>query len=255
LKSLAAVDCRGPEFEYEIKEDGVRSMNLMKPALGLIASAAILFGSQDAFGQVGCNSCNNGGAASGSWPSSCNGQTRYGGGQGQFATHLDEMRTQCSKVYERNVAWMKPFACNDRMATFSVWSPMVNNGWIAQCTLSEAHFNTDGTLNRLGEAKVAAIMERFSGGERAVFVAQNRDEAVMEDRLASVREVVGQWYGEEMVARVNSTDILPSTGNGRRVEGIMTGYANAQPMPVISAASSAASSSSTNNSSSGAGGQ
>ncbi len=174
----------------------------------------------------------------GSWPSQASQVTGNMSSTSARGAWRNEAAVQGQKIEARNEAWMRPFNCRDRQAYFSVWSPMVDGGWITQCTLNDAHFNDAGNLNEFGEKKIATIMMNFPIEQRMVRIAPTRDGELGNQRLEEVRSVVNRWYGEEMANQVALTHIVPTTFSGRRVEAVNAGYSNQLPAPMISTGSS-----------------
>ncbi|MEZ6095497.1 MAG: hypothetical protein R3C03_14915 [Pirellulaceae bacterium] len=231
-------------------------MNIKRRAFGLLAIAALSVGGANAHAQ--CTSCNQGNVV-GAWPSSQNcGSTSRGlfhnGHHGNFQARRAETLEQASKISARNEAWMKPFNCTDRNAYFNVWTPVLHNGLITQCTLTDVHFDDDGKVNSMGEKKIAAIMSNFTGDDRRVYIGSNRDASVTEQRVADVRSIVGKWYGDDLASRVEATNLVPNPVDGRRVEAINASYSSMMPPPIINAAGGGTSSSSGSGSGSGGSG-
>ena len=196
-----------------------------------------------------CYSCQNG---------NCGGT--HGGllhaGNGGFASwkedhrqHRAEASAMSKKIYDRNDAWPKPFECWDRTSYFNVWSTMYYSGLAAHCTLGDAHFDAEtGELNRLGERKIATIMQNNAELQRGFLVSSSINPRVTEKRVDNVKAVVRKWYGDEVAQQVATTKIVPMPGNGARIEAINTGDNTSMQPPTINSSSSSSSGSSTGSS-------
>ncbi len=192
-----------------------------------------------------CNSC-QGGSHSGLLQG-------HGGGFANWKENHRQHRAEASamskKIYERNEAWPKPFECWDRTSYFNVWSTMYYSGLAAHCTFSDAHFDSEtGELNRLGERKIATIMQNNAELQRGFLVVASVNPQVTEKRLDNVKAVVRKWYGDDVAQQVATTNVVPRPGSGSRIEAINAGYNTSMQAPSISAGSSSSSSSSGNTS-------
>lgn len=204
-------------------------------ALGWAALATLTLAGSQAIAQ--CQSCQSGSTTvNGAWPG------HVGGVQGQSGDWRAEASQRAKKIEDRNRAWMRPFNCQDRVAYHAAWAPMVQSGWINQCTLDDSHFDEAGKLNNIGEKKVAAIMMNFPADQRMVLIAPHRDTTVVDARLDDVRGIVNRWYGAEMAARVDTTNKVPLPFSGNRVQAINARYMAQLPSPTIATASSSGSS-------------
>lgn len=177
-----------------------------------------------------CNSCASG--VVGSWPS----------GSGRFSAHQQrhaEAQAQQQKIFDRNVAWMKPFNCWDRTAYFNTWSTFTNAGTQAACTLCDAHFDEEsGTINNLGKQKVLEIMANTGNPGQQLFVLGHYQDAIHQERMSSVRAVVSEWFGDDKTNLIVATDQKPVRFNGSRVQAINVAYKTQPANPSLQSTSS-----------------
>lgn len=165
--------------------------------------------------------------------SNCGGPGQFGW-DGSGATFASSAHEQHVKMFERNQAWPKPFACWDRTAYLNTWHQMYSSGLAYDCTLCDSHFEPDtGRLNRMGERKIEVLMQNYPEWQRGVLVAQNRDPELNNLRLESVRESMRQWYGEEYANQVAFSSLHPSPASGAKIQAINTGYFKSMQMPSI----------------------
>jgi uncharacterized membrane protein YgcG len=137
---------------------------------------------------------------------------------------------------ERNRCWPAPFLAPDRMAVRAPFAVMINNGWRAQNTLGDDHFDTDtGTLNEAGELKVRDILTYSPPEHRTVFVLQAQNEDVSAARNHSVSELVAklQPYGQGPL--VAGTNLRPRTAPADYISTIGTRFSATTPDPRLPA--------------------
>jgi len=168
-----------------------------------------------------------------------------GHGGGHFARAYE----QHNLIYQRNQAWPKPFICWDRAAYFNTWNQMYTSGLAGECTLSDAHFDSEtGKLNPMGERKIEVIFRNLPETHRGVLIAESRDPNLNNQRLEVARNAVRQWYGEGYASQVALTGRVPEPASGARVYGVNTSYQASLPVPTINnAAGSGSTSGATNN--------
>lgn len=126
-----------------------------------------------------------------------------------------EARAQAEKVFLRNEAWPKPFACWDRQSYFAVWHPMYDAGLASELTLQDAHFEhqTD-KLNNFGLRRLAAIIGNQSQQHPTVWVAPSADDKLTQSRVEYVRFMVDRLLNTTAGATVAVSDqsLVPITG-------------------------------------------
>lgn len=188
-----------------------------------------------AVGNAQCNSCQTGAfSGNGAWPST--------GSNGPFAQQRADYRAWRAEYKEkaavttnRNEAWPKPFACQDRMSYFSTIAMMYDLGWIAQCCLTSVHFDESGNLNEAGQNKVQAIMNNNPLDRRFVYILHSLNVVDTQTRLENVRVAVGNWYGPDLARNVQITDRIPQEISGQRIERINTLYQSGMQPPILPA--------------------
>jgi hypothetical protein len=200
---------------------------MLKTKTLIVAAAVAALASTSVFAQE-CTSCNSFG-----YPSQ-SGYDTYGNPQ-TGTRKLDHWKSINHKVMARNDAWPKPFDCADRQVYFSIWNPMIENGFEEQCILMAAHFDPKtNELNRFGLHTVAGIMQNMPSTHKHVFVNQDTDTNVTQARLRSVEKIVDTFYGSIAPnAKVAVSSKLPSSIRGIRAETINTLFIDGAPSPII----------------------
>ena len=150
---------------------------------------------------------------------------------GGHIAHLKEINRVVSK---RNEAWPKPFACADRQLYFQMWDPMLETGWKSACVFSQRHF-VDGTaeLNQAGRMKMAAIMRNYPIGQKAFYLDRDRPAELLNERMATLKNRVEEWYGLEQVNEIAFIDRGPLDGSGSRAATLSNLYKNGLQAPVL----------------------
>ena len=181
-----------------------------------------------------CQSCNS----DFGYPS---GVSSYGGcggcGSGGSGDHpkLDQMKALNSKVCARNDAWPKPFNCADRQLYFTMWQPMIDQGFEEQCVLTSVHFDPEThQLTKFGISTVAGIMQNMPSARKKVFVNRDSDPSVSQARLNNVQKTVATYYGQVAPnAQVAYSNLMPSSIKGNRAETINRLFIESAPQPII----------------------
>lgn len=190
--------------------------------LGLLAISSLA----PAVANAQCASCQTG-SCNGGWPS------QNGRFEGFRQWHAD-YHQRAAIISQRNNAWPMPFACYDRTAYFATMAAMYESGWIAQCTLTDVHFDaTTGQLTEAGRNKLFAIFANNPLDRRVAYVLHDRDLASSEGRLETVRNQISEWYGPALAGNAVLTDRLPQQVSGQRIEAINTQYRSTMPPPMI----------------------
>ena len=191
-------------------------------------------GGGDSFGGGGCGKC-----------SGC----KHGGKclQG-VKDHFNHLKAIQQRDFARNQAWPKPFNCADRQLYFSIWDPMVERGYRANCLLTDRHFDADSNeLNQVGIAKVAGIFRNSPHAQKVALVQNSGNQAVVDARLNSLRSKIDQWYGSGSFTEVAATDIFPTQFSGSRVHALNTLSFDETPVPAIPVATGTGSTSDVGN--------
>jgi ribosomal protein L37E len=204
-------------------------------SLIFMAAAAVLMGG-NSFAQD-CNTC---GTVS-NYPvaSGCSSCAAGGfGNSGRMSNHraqLQQIFADNAKSRKRNDAWPMPFDCADRQLYFSIWNPMINQGFEEQCVLSSMHFDKEThELNKFGRHAVAGIMQNMPTQFKHVYVNRDSDQSVSDARMASVRDIVSTFYSQVAPnAQLDFSTKLPSSVTGTRAENINRQYIEGAPSPII----------------------
>ena len=186
-----------------------------------------------------CSTC--GDSASFAYPGSacatCSGGTQNYVGRGGHA-HGEVLKARIAhaqaidaRVYARNEAWPKPFACASRNLYGSYWHSMTRSGFADQNTLTGIHFGEDGKLTKYGTHQVAGILRNMPQEYKVVYIQRDKDQETSMQRLNEVQQLVSTWYGQS--GRVAFSDRNPIGQNGLRAENIFNGYHAAMSPPVI----------------------
>lgn len=158
-------------------------------------------------------------------------------------SHFSRAYEQHNLMYQRNQAWPKPFICWDRAAYYNTWSQMYTAGLAGECTLSDAHFDSEtGNLNQMGHQKIEMIFRNLPEPQRGVLVAETRDPNLNNQRLDVARNVVRNWYGEAYASQVALTRNVPQPASGAKVFAVNTRYMSTLPSPTITSSSGSGSS-------------
>lgn len=218
-------------------------MNRRISWIGLsLAIAAVLYVSQSVNAQCdGGGYYPTGGCASGHCGSAACGSSNVGGlhgyrghHNGPFKQHVDHLKEIHRRDFARNQAWPKPFNCADRQLYHAIWNPMIDTGVRWNCVFTAQHFNPDtNDLNATGRAKIKGIFRNAPIDQKMALVQNSGDPAVVEMRLASLRNVIDQWYGTDSFSEIAQTNQFPGSFSGNRAQSINFQYNAETPAPVI----------------------
>lgn len=181
-----------------------------------------------------CSSC----SSEFGYPSSVSDCGGCGGcGSGRSGNHpkIDSMKALNSKVCARNDAWPKPFNCADRQLYFTMWQPMIDQGFEEQCVLTSVHFDPEThELNKFGISTVQGIMQNMPTARKKVFVNRDVDQSISQARLNNVNNVVNTYYNQVAPnAVVAYSNLMPSSIRGPRAEIINQLFIQGAPTPII----------------------
>ena len=181
---------------------------------------------QSAFANTGCGHQGCGGAVGG------------GAGGCQFANELRARSAHAHMIHDRiaarNQAWPKPFDCADRQLYFSIWEPMIDQGFEEQCVLTAAHFDpSTNQLNRFGKHAVAGIMQNMPTTRRTVFIHRDNNHQISELRRDAVRETIETFYSNSGPANIAYSQKRPVTTHGLKAAAIQDSLLGNLPTPVI----------------------
>lgn len=147
----------------------------------------------------------------------------------------DAWKAESAKIQARNDAWPKPFACQDRMAYYSVWDVMINQGYAQNCVLGSQHFKPESNeLNQAGLLKIANLMQNMPSDRRNLLVARDGNDMLAQSRIDHVNQVVRTYHGhaaENMM--IGITDMQPAMMSGVQADAIAKGHLEGLPSPII----------------------
>ena len=153
-------------------------------------------------------------------------------GYGQLSDRLHATQEQNEKIYARNNAWPKPFACASRQHYHNLWRPMYDAGWEDQCILTSVHFDEHGELTRYGKNQISGIMMNMPRSRRTIFVQDLSDPNATNARVAKVQNVIQQWFSQRGgVVQVSARTAV--TLNGTKAVDITERAFGSAPAPVI----------------------
>ena len=139
-----------------------------------------------------------------------------------------------ARVVARNQAWPMPFNCADRQLYFSIWEPMIDQGFEEQCVLTSTHFDAEtGKLNTFGNHTVAGIMQNMPSTRRKVFIHRDVDVESNNTRMAAVKDTINTFYGQSGPAIVEFSSKLPIKLRGSKADAISRLWFENQPTPII----------------------
>lgn len=167
----------------------------------------------------------------------CNDGCGVQGRQGHFQnlkSKLDHMSMLNERVRLRNDAWPKPWACIDRRNYHLMWAPMLGAGREQRCLVPAIGFDKQtNELNTLGINQVADIMRSLPSSQRTVFIEQDVDDAVNQERMTQVKNTIDRYYAQFGVARIALSTRKPHIRSATESELIQEGRVENRPAPVI----------------------
>jgi len=171
----------------------------------------------------------------------CVGGGCFGGGVGvggkldELRANYEQTKAENERITARNNAWPKPFDCADRRAYFSIWEPMIDQGWEEQCVLTASHFDPESNeLNNFGQTAVAGIMQNNPSNRRVVFIQRDVSDQINQQRRSMVEDTINTFYGHSNTAQVAFSNKRPVTTSGARGAQIQEEWLRAQATPAIS---------------------
>lgn len=138
--------------------------------------------------------------------------------------------------YDRNAAWPTPFREMDRNSYYEWFQPCYDRGWEIELSLSDACFDENGQLNRLGENKVMQAVRHSPQDRRTLFVWADSDE-LAQTRITSVQQHLQMEFGRSANMMVAATTNYPVTGRGSYAESVTRAFRENIPPPVLNAQS------------------
>jgi len=153
-------------------------------------------------------------------------------GYGQISDRFNATQAQNEKIYARNQAWPKPFACASRQLYHNIWRPMYDAGWEDQCILTSTHFDQNGELTRYGKQQISGMMMNMPKNRRVIFIQDTADQTATQQRMAKVQNVIQTWYSNRG-GMVQVSARTPATMPGWRAVDIIEKATSSAPAPVI----------------------
>lgn len=147
-------------------------------------------GGQFGFPSQGCSSCGGGGGGIGG---------AFGGGIGQAYRNMqqgmDTYKADWARNRARNSAWPMPFSCWDREHYHAIFNQQYATGNQIAHTLLAEHFDPEtNELNRSGELRVSWIMTHSPRDSKQIYVFEDTQGPVVDQRIASVRNLTNRFY-------------------------------------------------------------
>ena len=99
----------------------------------------------------------------------------------------------CSNIYHAEHYWPWPYMCTDRHVVLDMTRTQEANGWLAETTLYDYHFNAESNeLTVPGKLQLRWILENVPPSYRTVWVQQTEDPAISQQRIESVRLIASR---------------------------------------------------------------
>jgi uncharacterized membrane protein YgcG len=152
-----------------------------------------------------------------------------------------ELFKRMHRDYRRNNCWPAPFLVPDRMSVRAPFAVMINNGWRAQNTLGDDHFDAEtGALNDAGKLKVREILTYSPPEHRTVYVLQAHQDELTAARRHSVGDFVSGLNAIAEGPLVSDTNIPPRGWPAENVSAIGTRFSATMPDPRLPPATTGA---------------
>jgi hypothetical protein len=136
----------------------------------------------------------------------------------------------------RNNAWPEAFIPADRYAARAPFATCVANGWRAQNTLIDDHFDDEtGRLNEAGAERVKSILVYTPPAYRTVFVLRGNTPEITATRMATVQEVAIRVVPAGEVAPVIDTNIEPRSTPAYYIVDVDRSFRESTPAPRLPA--------------------
>ena len=141
---------------------------------------------------------------------------------------------QFSHRYHAAHYWPLPYLCQDRAYVNNIMDAQNRNGWKAESTLYEYHFEEEtSTLNHSGRAQLGWILENAPADRRAVYVQTADNTETSQLRLSAVREAVGEIVVDNNIPPVTLRTDSPRGRSAAEIEGIQRAIRATAPEPRI----------------------
>lgn len=135
--------------------------------------------------------------------------------------------------YKRNQCWPEPFLHPDRVLVQAPFETMISNGWRAQNTLADHHFDENGQLTNAGRLKVRDILATTPPQYQTIFVLRPETVEMLPIRIEAVRMAAAQYAIDGNVPDVAESNIRPRGWSANYVDVIGRKFNETTPAPRI----------------------
>lgn len=137
--------------------------------------------------------------------------------------------------YHHTHYWPQPYLCQDRAAVASFVNVQVENGWQAQTTLYDYHFDAQtNELNSSGKSHLHWILVHVPAEHQQVSVAATSEQSRTSARMANVQREVTQLAGTSTGLQVTARITDPVGRPAAEVQSIFTSAQENMPPPILS---------------------
>lgn len=134
----------------------------------------------------------------------------------------------------QNDRWPEQYLDHDRSAVRAPVQVMIANGWRAQNTISNYHFNEiTGELNDAGKLKLRAVLYETPVEWRTIYVLRADTPAVTAARMQSVQKISNDLMQGEPVPDILLTTIEPRGTRGDISNSVNRSFMENAPAPVL----------------------
>jgi hypothetical protein len=136
--------------------------------------------------------------------------------------------------WRENVAWPEQYFDADRSAARAPMQLMIANGWRAQNTISNYHFDEEtGMLNDTGREKVHSVLFDHPPEWRTLYVLRGHKAEQTAARMKAVQDYALNELQGEPLPPVLMTTIEPRGTRGDVTQKVSTGFMENAPAPVL----------------------
>lgn len=134
----------------------------------------------------------------------------------------------------QNDRWPEQHLDHDRAAVRVPLQSMIANGWRAQNTISNYHFNEfTGELNESGKLKLRAVLYETPVEWRTIYVLRADTPAITAARMQSVQKTAGELMQGEPTPDILLTTIEPRGTRGDISNSVNRSFMENAPAPVL----------------------
>ncbi len=132
--------------------------------------------------------------------------------------------------------WPEPFNLPDREAVRDPFRIMADNGWKLQNTFGD-HLFAEGTneLTYAGEMKLHWMLTQVAPHRRQFYVLEADTQPATAARIASIYKRMAQIDPEATAYSVQTTRIIPPSGDGSYLDNLDQTYRSSMPLPRLPA--------------------